>query len=48
MEAIEFYMSIKITIRLKDKFYKMFIRISMMYGSECWIIKKQHTIILAW
>lgn len=28
---------------LKDNFYRMAVRLAMMYGSKCWVVKKQHT-----
>ena len=32
----------RIPLRLKEKFYKMVIRSTMLYGTKCWAIKKQH------
>ena len=30
-------------LSLKEKFYRTAIRPSLLYGTECWAIKKQHT-----
>ena len=27
-------------LKLKEKFYKIIVRLTMLYGSECWAIKK--------
>jgi hypothetical protein len=32
----------RIPIKLKRKFYKIAIRLAMLYGINCWAIKKQH------
>ena len=32
----------RIPLRLKGKFYKMAIRPAMLYGTECWAVKKQY------
>ena len=32
----------KMPIKLKEKFYRTVIRPAMLYGSECWAIKRQH------
>ena len=32
----------RISLRLKEKFYKMIIRLTMLYGTECWAVKKQY------
>ena len=32
----------KMPIKLKGKFYRTVIRPAMLYGSECWAIKRQH------
>ena len=32
----------RIPIKLKRKFYKIAIRLAMLYGTECWAVKKQH------
>ena len=32
----------KIPIKLKGKFYRIAIRLAMLYGIECWVIKKMH------
>ncbi|KAE8674391.1 Potassium channel KAT3 [Hibiscus syriacus] len=32
----------KVPLKLKGKFYRMTIRPAMLYGSECWAIKKDH------
>ena len=32
----------RIPIKLKRTFYRSVIRPSMLYGTECWAIKKQH------
>jgi len=31
-----------IPIKLKRKFYKIAIQLTMLYGTECWAVKKQH------
>ena len=31
----------RISLRLKEKFYKMAIRPAMLYGTQCWVIKKK-------
>ena len=28
-------------IKLKEKFYKIVIRLDMLYGAKCWVVKKQ-------
>ena len=30
-------------LSLKGKFYRTAVRLSLLYGTECWAIKKQHT-----
>ena len=30
-------------LSLKGKFYRTAVRPSLLYGTECWAIKKQHT-----
>ena len=30
-------------LSLKEKFYKTAVRPSLLYGTECWAIKKQYT-----
>ena len=30
-------------LSLKGKFYRTVVRPSLLYGTECWTIKKQHT-----
>ena len=30
-------------LSLKEKFYRTTVRHSLLYGTECWTIKKQHT-----
>ncbi|KAE8662040.1 hypothetical protein F3Y22_tig00113721pilonHSYRG00141 [Hibiscus syriacus] len=32
----------KVPLKLKEKFYRMTIRPALLYGSECWAIKKDH------
>lgn len=32
----------QILTRLKEKFYKMVIRLVMLYGTGCWTVKKQY------
>ena len=32
----------RIPIKLKRKFYKIAIRLAMLYGINCWAFKKQH------
>ena len=32
----------KMPVELKDKVFKTIIRPAMMYGSECWAVKKKH------
>ena len=32
----------RIPLKLKGKFYKTAIRPAILYGTECWIILKQH------
>ncbi|KAE8716647.1 putative peroxygenase 4-like isoform X1 [Hibiscus syriacus] len=32
----------KVSLKLKGKFYRMAIRLVLLYGSECWAIKKDH------
>ena len=32
----------KFPIRLKDKFYRVAIRPALLYGTECWPVKKCH------
>ena len=32
----------RIPLRLKGKFYKTAIRPAMLYGTECWAVKKQY------
>jgi hypothetical protein len=32
----------RIPIKLKEKFYRTSIRLAMLYGTECWAVKKQH------
>ena len=32
----------RIPLRLKEKFYKTVIRPAMLYGIECWAVKKQY------
>ena len=27
-------------IKLKEKFYKIVIRVNMLYGAKCWVFKK--------
>lgn len=33
----------RIPIKLKGKFYKLAIRLALLYVIECWDVKKQHT-----
>ena len=30
-------------LSLKGKFYRTYVRLSLLYGTECWANKKQHT-----
>ena len=32
----------KIPIKLKRKFYKTVVLLAMLYGTECWTVKKQN------
>lgn len=32
----------KIPIKLKEFFYEISVRPTMLYGNECWVLKKQH------
>ena len=32
----------KMPIKLKGKFYRTAIRPAMLYGNECWAVKRQH------
>lgn len=31
-----------VTLKLKDKFYKVVVRLTILYGVECWPIKNSH------
>lgn len=33
----------RIPLRVKGKFYRTIVRLAIMFGLECWRIKKQHT-----
>ncbi|RDX71370.1 hypothetical protein CR513_49299, partial [Mucuna pruriens] len=32
----------KVPTKLKDKFYCFVIRLTILYGNECWTLKEQH------
>ena len=40
METVGVLFYKKIPVRLKEKFYGMMVRLALLYGSECWLVKK--------
>lgn len=42
MATIEILYNKNVSLKLKGKFYKLVIRSSLLYGSECLSIKKKH------
>ncbi|KAM2014503.1 hypothetical protein ACFX16_045151 [Malus domestica] len=32
----------RMPLKLKGKFYRTAIRLAMLYGTECWVVKHQH------